>query len=115
MGVPAGGYPWHWAIYAWIEGESAATAPIINLCDFAQSLAQFLIALQQIDPTGGPRPGPYNFYRGGSLHVYDSETRQALVILKDKIDVEAATEVWETSLATTWQDHPVWLHGIMNP
>ena len=24
MGEPAEGYPWHWSVYRWIEGESAA-------------------------------------------------------------------------------------------
>jgi aminoglycoside phosphotransferase (APT) family kinase protein len=112
MGMPAEGYPWHWSIYRWIEGESAATAPIINLCDFAQSLAQFLVTLQKIDPTGGPKPGPHNFYRGGDLQVYDAETRQALAILKDRIDADAAaTKVWEAALETSWQRNPVWVHG----
>lgn len=111
MGTPTQDYPWNWSIYTWIEGESAATAHITNLCDFAQSLAQFLVALQCIDPAGGPQPGPHNFYRGGSLTVYDSETRQALVALKNNIDVDAATRIWQEALATTWQGSPAWVHG----
>lgn len=111
MGEPAEGYPWHWSIYRWIEGESAATAPIVDLCDFAASLAQFLKVLQRIDSTGGPIAGPHSFYRGGSLHTYDAETRQAISILKDKIDARSALELWETALTTTWQNPPVWIHG----
>ena len=31
---------------------------------FALSLAEYLLALQRVDPAGGPGPGPHNFYRG---------------------------------------------------
>lgn len=111
IGEPGYGYPWKWSIYRWIEGESAATIPITNLCDFAATLAQFLAALQHIDSTGGPTPGLHSFYRGGSLTTYDVEVRQSIVALKDKIDVDAVTEIWETALTTSWQNYPVWVHG----
>src|SRR5512136_1590860 len=31
MGVPAGGYPWHWSIYRWLEGEHATIERIADL------------------------------------------------------------------------------------
>ncbi|WP_133138804.1 aminoglycoside phosphotransferase family protein [Legionella genomosp. 1] len=111
LGQPATEYPWHWSVYRWIEGESAATAPIKNLNGFAISLAEFLSALEQIDSRDGPWAGPHSFYRGGPLSTYDAETRQALEILKDTIDVKTATDVWEKALETTWQGSPVWVHG----
>lgn len=111
IGKPGNGYPWNWSIYRWIEGEVAAQALINDRRGFAKDLAQFLVALQKIDPTGGPVPGPHNFYRGGSLKVYDLQTRQALEILKDKIDSKTATQVWEAALATKWNKPPVWVHG----
>ena len=111
MGEPADGYPWRWSIYRWLMGDTAASAHISDLCEFAAGLAQFLIALQQIDPTGGPLPGPHSFYRGGALTTYDAETREAIAALKGKIDVDAAAEVWETAFATTWHGAPVWVHG----
>src|SRR5437879_8189183 len=110
IGEPARGYPWRWSIYRWIEGDTAAPERIGDLSDFAASLAQFLIALQRIDATDGPRPGPHNFHRGGSLTTYDAETRRAIALLKDKIDTKAATEVWEAALKTTWNRPPVWIH-----
>ena len=111
IGEPAGDYPWRWSIYRWIEGDTAAPERIADLSGFAASLAQFLIALQRINTTDGPGPGPHNFYRGGSLTTYDAETRQAIAALKGKIDVKAATEVWEAALKTTWDRPPVWIHG----
>lgn len=111
LGKPEAEYPWHWSVYRWIEGQAAASAPIKNLIDFATDLAHFLAALEKIDSTDGPLAGSHSFYRGGPLLTYDAETRQALEILKDTIDVNTATEVWETALATTWYDSPVWVHG----
>jgi len=111
LGEPANGYPWNWSVCRWIEGETAAPERIGDLNDFATSLAEFLVALQRIDPTDGPRPGARNFYRGGSLTTYDAETRQAIAVLKGKLDTEAATDVWEVALEASWDRPPVWLHG----
>lgn len=111
IGEPAEGYPWRWSIYQWIEGETAASGYIADMRDFATSLAQFFIALHHIDSRNGPRPGLHSFYRGGSLATYDAQTRQAITMLKDKIDIDATTKVWETALATTWNRPPVWVHG----
>jgi len=111
MGQPGDGYPWHWSVYRWLDGETATIEQIGDLRHFAIDLANFLIALHQIDATGGPPPGPHNFYRGGPLTVYDGETRQAIAALEGTIDTDAATAVWEAALAAMWCDPPVWVHG----
>ncbi len=111
VGRPMYGYPWKWSVYRWLEGDSAVSGSIVDLCAFAASLAQFLSALQRIDSTGGPLPGLHSFYRGGDVGIYDAEVRRAIAVLKDRIDVDTATEVWEMALKTTWQDAPVWVHG----
>jgi aminoglycoside phosphotransferase (APT) family kinase protein len=111
MGLPAHGYPWHWSIYRWLDGEVAAIERIADLAEFATTLAHFLTALQRIDPTGGPPAGPHSFYRGGPLTVYDPETRQAIAALQGEIDTYAAAEVWEAALNATWHGPPVWVHG----
>jgi aminoglycoside phosphotransferase (APT) family kinase protein len=111
MGVPAEGYPWHWSVYRWLDGEPATIAHIADLSQFATTLAHFLAALQRIDPTGGPPPGPHNFYRGGPLMVYDGENRNAIAALDGQIDTAAVTAVWEAALNATWHGPPVWIHG----
>jgi aminoglycoside phosphotransferase (APT) family kinase protein len=111
IGVPGEGFPWHWSIYRWHEGEVATVGHIADLPQFATALARFLIALQQVDAAGGPPPGPHNFFRGGPLTVYDGETRRAIAALGDRIDREVVTEVWEAALATRWNGAPVWFHG----
>ena len=111
IGEPGEGYPWHWSVYRWIEGETAKTAEIPDISQFAVDLAKFLIALRRIDSAGGSAPGQHNFFRGGPLSVYDNQTREALQALQGQIDTQAATAVWDAALAATWHGSPVWFHG----
>ena len=113
LGAPAEGYPWPWSVRRWLEGEIATVAAIADRPQFARALAEFLLALQRIDATGGPPAGLHNNFRGGSLAVYDGETRQALAALEGLIDTGAAAAVWAVALAATWRGSPVWVHGDM--
>ncbi len=111
MGHPSEDLPWHWSVYRWLEGESALTARIPDRTGFAASLAGFLVALYRIDPAGGPVAGPHNFYRGGPLAVYDTETRLAIEALGGRIERGLADAVWEAALGSAWSGPPVWVHG----
>lgn len=111
MGKPGCGYPLHWSIYKWLDGNTASIAHITDLRQFAIALAEFLHALEKCDPTGGPPASEHNFFRGGSLAVYDDETRAAIAALDDKKYVQATTAVWNVALGSTWQRPPVWVHG----
>jgi aminoglycoside phosphotransferase (APT) family kinase protein len=110
-GKPGEEYPFPWSVYHWLDGEPATVGRSDDLAGFATTLADFLTALQRIDPTDGPPPGRHNFFRGGSLTVYDAESRQAIAALEGEIDADAATATWEAALAATWHDPPVWFHG----
>ena len=114
-GKPTDEYPWPWSVYRWLDGDTAAVGHISDLGSFASSLAEFLVALQQIDPAHGPLYGPHSFYRGGPLTTYDDETRRAIKILGDRVDTEAVTAIWEAALASTWDRLPVWIHGDIAP
>ncbi len=111
LGVPGEGYPWSWSVYRWLEGESVATGRVADLEQCAVALAQFLTALQRVDSSGGPPPGPHNFFRGGPLTTYDADTRRAAAALGGVIDPGAVTAVWEAALGATWHGPPVWVHG----
>ena len=110
-GAPGEGYPYPWSVYRWLPGETAVTARIDNMNEFATALAHFLAVLQRVDSTGGPPPGPHSALRGGPLTAYDAETRCAIVALRGEIDTGAATAVWEAALKATWHGAPVWFHG----
>ena len=93
------------------QGKPAQTDRIHDLGRFAVDLAHFLVALRGIDARDGPVADTHNFHRGGSLTVYDAETRQSITELADEIDVATVMEVWDTALETSWQGPPVWVHG----
>jgi aminoglycoside phosphotransferase (APT) family kinase protein len=109
-GAAGEGYPHEWAVYDWLEGDDAASVEL-DLPRAAVDLAELLMALRRIDPTGGPRPGG----RGGSLHPRDEPTRAGIAALGDLIDPVAVAEAWEASLAAPeWDGPPVWIHGDLD-
>lgn len=59
----------------------------------------------------GPLPGPHSFYREGVLATYTNETLHAIAVLSDRVDATAAIIAWDETLATTWQNATVWVHG----
>lgn len=111
MGIPGCGYPHPWSIYRWLEGEPASVKWVSELAAFAEDLASFLAALYRIDPSDGPPPGQHNYFRGGPLSVYDTEARQAMAELTERIDTQIATKAWEAALRASWRGPPVWVHG----
>jgi aminoglycoside phosphotransferase (APT) family kinase protein len=111
-GEPGEGYPWHWSVCRWLEGENATSERIANPRQAAIDLAQFVAALQQIDATGGPPPGPDNSYRGEPLAMRDTGTREAIATLRGMLDAKAATALWNAAIeAPAWHGPPVWIHG----
>ena len=114
-GEPSAGCPWTWSVYGWLEGENAIDAPFADLAEAAVALAGLLEALQRVDPDGAPGPGEENFFRGAPLEVFDPRVRTDLARLRDEIDVEAATAVWEAALrAPRPEGPPVWVHGDLD-
>jgi aminoglycoside phosphotransferase (APT) family kinase protein len=121
-GIPGEGYPWHWSVYRWLEGKNAVRERFADPCRAASDLAQFVLALQRIDLTGGPPPGAHNSFRGAPLAVRDAPTRAAIAALRDldgmqgRPDLDAATAAWEAALrAPPWRGLPVWIHGDLLP
>jgi aminoglycoside phosphotransferase (APT) family kinase protein len=115
-GMPGEGYPFPWAIYTWLEGETAHRERSIGDAEaFARDLAQLVAALQRIDPVDGPPPGEHNFFRGERLVKRDAATRAAIASLERRIDAKAVTADWEEALrAPEWQRPPVWIHGDLD-
>lgn len=114
-GRPGAGYPDPWSVYRWLDGEPASVDGIDDLTGFATSLAAFLAALREVDPTGGPTPGQHNWYRGGSLRTYDGQTRRAIDALDGDIPGDSATAIWQSALRASWDGRPVWFHGDVAP
>lgn len=111
VGQPGPEYSWSWSVYGWLEGEPVSAVRFAEPTTLAEDLAAFLVELRSLDASNGPLAGPHNFHRGGSLRVYDEETRQAIVALEAEINAPTATELWEEALSTDWERAPVWVHG----
>lgn len=113
VGQPAHGYPWQWSVYRWLPGESAQAAPPSDMVGCARDLARFLTTLRRVAPEDGPPPGEHNFFRGGSLHVYDAEAREALAVVSARggVDAARAAAVWQAALEATFRGTPMWVHG----
>jgi aminoglycoside phosphotransferase (APT) family kinase protein len=109
-GVPGEGYPFPWSIRRWLSGEPASYERVPDLPAFALAVAEFVLALQRVDATDGPRAGAHSFYRGAPPEHYDGETRQALARLGSRVD-RAAADVWDAALGTHWEGPPTWFHG----
>ncbi len=110
-GLPGSGFPRAWSIYRWLDGEPATPENVSNPVGLATRLADFLVALYRIDPSGGPPPGEHNFFRGAPPATYDSETRSAIASLHGEIDTGGAQEVWDLACRAAWHGPPVWIHG----
>jgi len=111
VGVPGDGYPFPWSVRRWLPGEAAEPARIADMTRFAVSVAEFLVALQACDTTGGPAAGEHSWYRGASPAHYDDETRRCLAALEGRMDTGRVAHVWQSALAAGWTAEPVWFHG----
>ncbi|AVH61647.1 MULTISPECIES: aminoglycoside phosphotransferase family protein [Streptomyces] len=111
VGVPGEGYPWHWAVLRWLDGELPVAGRLTDAGALAADLAGFVSAMRQVDLPGGPPA-----YRGGPLATVDDETRSATAELHGIIDTSAATAAWEAALAAPpWSGPPVWVHSDLMP
>jgi aminoglycoside phosphotransferase (APT) family kinase protein len=104
-GHPAGGYPFPWAIYRWIDGQPYADELVEDERQAAIDLARFVAELRAIDPAGAPRAGRR------PLRELDDATRTAIESSRSVIDADAVAAVWERALeAPAWEGTPVWIH-----
>jgi aminoglycoside phosphotransferase (APT) family kinase protein len=113
-GLPTGEYPFSWAIFRWIEGQTYAPGRIQDERQAAAVLARFVTrlrsrALPPIDdetPFGGRAP----------LAEQDAAVRGWIAQSADLIDGPAVTAAWEDSLkAPAWDGTCVWIHSDLVP
>jgi aminoglycoside phosphotransferase (APT) family kinase protein len=117
-GEPSGTYPFPWMVCTWVSGTPLPPGGGLGAGDVAM-LAEFIVALQAFDGTGGPQVQPGQ--RAGPVAAYDAVARAALEKLSalrvagriepDLVDEEAAASVWRAAVeAPSWQGPGVWIH-----
>lgn len=110
-GAPGEGYPFRWSVRRWLDGEPVRPGRVADLSGLAAAIAEFLLALQRVDATGGPAAGEQSFSRGASLSRYDAETRRCLARLDGRVDTARAVGVWDAALTAVWDGPARWFHG----
>lgn len=102
-------------IYYWIEG--VPYTPLTLQHDFAavETMVNFIVSLQQIDPEGGAPPGPSNNFRGVPLAQREKETQQYLQQFPSHHDSDLLSEIWgHLKNAPVWDKPLVWIHGDLH-
>ncbi|RAJ66932.1 aminoglycoside phosphotransferase (APT) family kinase protein [Streptomyces sp. Amel2xB2] len=114
VGAPGEGYPLAWAVHRWIEGRNPVEGDLAEPVQVARDLAEFAVAMREIDLTGGPPA-----HRGAALAGEDPAMRTAIEALRrtdEPFDADEITAAWEESLAAPeWTGPPCWTHSDLMP
>lgn len=116
-GEATAGYPYPWAVLAWLDG-SDAWAVRNNEGWFGSALGNdfgtTVLGIWAIPIENAPRRGPGA--RGGPLSALDDRVRWWLDRGNGLIDIAAVTRVWEQCLESADYDaEPTLLHGDLVP
>jgi aminoglycoside phosphotransferase (APT) family kinase protein len=112
VGVPALGYPWHWSVVPWFEGEMAESAPLRDPYEAATTLGWFVRELNVPAPPGAPA----NQYRGGPLASRFDVVVERIAELPDEFDRAALLRFWEEVRGVpVYAGPPLWVHGDLHP
>jgi aminoglycoside phosphotransferase (APT) family kinase protein len=111
-GHPGCGFPWSWSVVPWLDGTSAAVAPLPEPAVNAADLGQFLRALHQ----PAPAAAPYNPWRGVPLAERTRSVLERVKQLSDQVDSARIMAAWDEMVRTPrWLGPALWLHGDLHP
>lgn len=110
LGNPGEGYPFRWAVFRWISGESAVLERMRDRHETARDLAAFIAALRRAGVTGAPASG-----RAETLAAREVRVVDAIGKLRAEIDVAAVSAAWRAAVqAPAWSGAPVWVHADLH-
>ncbi len=109
-GVPGEGYPFHWAVVRWIEGDVYDPALVASEADVAEALAGFVRGLRAVDVAGVPESGR------PALDTVEHVVAKSLREAADLVDADRALQAWGRALeAPAWDGTPTWRHCDLIP
>src|SRR3954465_3439928 len=106
-GDPDERFPYPWTIVRWLAGEMATLERLDDPVQAALDLAEFVHALQAVEPAGGPE-----HRRGFPVRLQEFDVRRGVAALRAELDGDAVVAAWNRVLKAP--DHtgpPVWFHG----
>jgi aminoglycoside phosphotransferase (APT) family kinase protein len=107
-------YPFSWAIFRWIDGQTYAADRVDDERRAAADLAHFVTELRAIDlpPIDDRRP----FGGRPSLADQDTDVRNWIAQSGDLINGPAVMAAWEDALkGPAWDGTYTWIHGDLVP
>jgi aminoglycoside phosphotransferase (APT) family kinase protein len=112
VGVPALGYPWHWSVLPWFDGEMAESAILRDPYEAATTLGWFLRELN----IPAPVDVPINPYRGGRLSSRFDVVVERIEQLAGEFDRATLLRIWgELRDVAVYAGPPLWVHGDLHP
>lgn len=121
VGEPAHGYPEHWSVVRWVDGEhpTPATSSTDSRDVLAHDLAAVVRVLRELEvPPQAREDAALRWYRAEPLTAIDSDIRAYAELCRSvpdlDLDVDAVLLVWDAAMAAA-ADGPRpathWLHG----
>lgn len=112
LGRPGDGFPWHWTVVPWFEGQT----PTLDNFEpelWAVSLGAFARELRAVPGMDAPTKTEG---RGGPLASLDEWVRTWTARAdRDEVDPQAVLAVWRDALdAPAWDGEPSWFHGDLH-
>ncbi len=114
VGRPTAEYPFTWAIFRWIEGQTYEPGQVDDERQMAADLAGFIAELRNKELPAIDDETPY----GGRppLVEQDEATRDWIAQAGDLIDGPAVIAVWEDALdGPAWDGTYSWIHSDLAP
>jgi aminoglycoside phosphotransferase (APT) family kinase protein len=109
MGEPGDGYPWHWSVYSWVEGDNPGDDDLTEA--LVLDLAGCLNVLHALDEPGGPVS-----HRGLTFDKRDAVTRESIVAMHGMVDTDAVTALWDEAFELPTCEPPgTWIHSDIAP
>jgi aminoglycoside phosphotransferase (APT) family kinase protein len=109
-GVPGEGYPFHWAVVRWLDGEPWRPDRVRDMNEAALDIASFISAFHAIETAAIVTDQPA-FWRK-PLGEFDQWVRHSIDASSDMIDADRLTTAWEVALeAPAFDGSPIWVHS----
>lgn len=118
-GRPTDDFPLPWAIYRWLDGETATDSVVEDWATYGRDLAGFVNDLHSAELMGASRGGELAGYRGGLLQPHEDWLARCLGNIRAldvALDVERLWRLWRDATGLAAPEHVhVWLHGDLRP